>query len=165
MREASLKDKGSKFPHLYFILTAFFWGLDSIKTHTMIFSSQEKKAIVLAMKLMIDADHVRHPNEKLIYDCIYKSLNISYDESIAIMAFMSSFIDDAINEHFSIIANMDIEKKKDVISILTTLAAIDKHIDNSENELLTQYRLVCELPYTKYSLLEAMQNAQKYIVK
>ena len=31
MREAPLKDKGSKFPHLYFTLTAFFWELGGAK--------------------------------------------------------------------------------------------------------------------------------------
>ena len=133
----------------------------------MIFNTQEKKAIVLAMKAMIDADNVRHPNEKLIYDCIYNSLNISYDESISIMAFVtdSYYNSDIVDEHLTIIANMEMDKKKDVISILTTLAAIDKNIDDRENDLLTQYRIVCDLPYTKYSFLEAMQNAKKYIVK
>jgi hypothetical protein len=31
MREASLKDKDSKFPHLYYYIIAFFWGLEGIK--------------------------------------------------------------------------------------------------------------------------------------
>ena len=45
------------------------------------------------------------------------------------------------------------------------MAAIDKDVDERENKLLTQYRITCGLDYKDYSMLEAMQDAKKYIIK
>ena len=34
MREASLKDEDNKFPHLYYYIIAFFWGLGGHNIYT-----------------------------------------------------------------------------------------------------------------------------------
>ena len=32
------------------------------------------------LKMMMEADNISHPSEKALFDCIYKSLNISNEE-------------------------------------------------------------------------------------
>lgn len=134
------------------------------------FTTDEKKVIVFAMNAMVNADGYKHPNEKNLYNAVWKSLNIDNREASSIMAFMldasSSLLgNSAHEEHLDVIRNMNIEKKKYLISILTTLAAIDGNIDNNENQLLTHYRIICNLPYTEYSTTDAIKNATKFIIK
>ncbi len=134
------------------------------------FTTNEKKAIVFAMNAMVNADGYKHPNEKNLYNVIYQSLNIDSREASSIMAYMldastSLLGNSAFEEHLDVIRGMNIEKKKDLISILTTLAAIDGNIDNNENQLLTHYRIVCDLPYTEYSTTDAVKNATKFIIR
>lgn len=130
----------------------------------MTFTLLEKKAIVLAMQRMIAADNISHPNEKVVFDRVYESLNISGEEGLS---FLNELITMQINmsDHYSTISNMDLEKRKDLISILTVMATIDRDLDEREKDILSEYRLFCDLPYTKYSLLEALKNANKYILR
>ncbi len=134
----------------------------------MTFNASDKKEIVFAMKLMMEADNVQHPTEKLMFDCIYKSLNISDEEGLVIMKHFKECQKDlatSLIKHLSIVSSWPLEKKKDLISILTVMATIDKNIDKTENQLLTRYRITCGIDYTDYSLVEAMQDAKKYIIK
>ena len=133
----------------------------------MTFNTLEKREIVFAMQLMINADNRKHPSEKLIFDCIYNALNISVEEALSFMSYFSDVQNntDTIDKHFSAISNWSIDKRKDLISILTVLATIDKNVDDRENKLLVNYRIACGLSYTDYSMLEAMQDVKKYIVK
>lgn len=140
----------------------------SCQNDKMIFSRLDKKEVVLAMKFMIEADNINHPSEKALFDCIYNSLNISTEEGLSIMNYFKETRNDmvtSLKNHLSTISNWSLDKKKNLISILTVLATIDKNIDEREEKLLTQYRLTCGLSYTDYSLLEAMQDAKKYIIK
>ena len=133
----------------------------------MIFTTLDKREVVLAMKLMIEADAVHHPSEKLMFDCIYNSLNISNTEGLAIMDYFVETQNNkgAIEKHLSTISRWSLDKKKDLISILTVMATIDKNIDDKESKLLTQYRINCGLDYEGFSFLEAMKNAKKFIIK
>ena len=124
------------------------------------FTTNEKKAIVFAMNAMVNADGYKHPNEKNLYNVIYQSLNIDSREASSIMAYMLDASNpllgnSAFEEHIDVIRGMNIDKKKDLISILTTLAAIDGNIDNNENQLLTH----------EYSTTDAVKNATKFIIK
>ena len=70
----------------------------------------------------------------------------------------------SLRKHLDTIGRWSLEKRKDLISILTVTAFIDKNLDNRENEVLKQYRIACGLSYTDYSMLDAMQDAKKYII-
>lgn len=134
----------------------------------MVFSNLDKREVLLAVKLMIEADNVKHPSEKALFDCLYNSLDISNEEGFSIMNYFKETQHDmgtSFKKHLSTIRNWSLEKKKDLISILTVMAAIDKDVDERENKLLTQYRITCGLDYKDYSMLEAMQDAKKYIIK
>ena len=133
----------------------------------MTFNTFEKREFVFAMQLMINADNIKHPSEKLIFDRIYDELNIGTEEGLS---FMNYFLEvqnnlDTIDKHFSAIGNWSIDKRKYLISILTVLAIIDKNVDDKENKLLINYRIACALSYEDYSIQEAVQDAKKYIVK
>lgn len=133
----------------------------------MVFSNLDKKEVILAMKMMIEADNISHPSEKALFDCIYKSLNISTEEGSAIMNYFIETKQDIatyLKRHLDIIGSWSLEKRKDLISILTVTAFIDKKLDDNENKLLTQYRIACGLNYTDYSMLDAMKDAKKYII-
>ena len=133
----------------------------------MVFSNLDKKEVILAMKMMIEADNISHPSEKALFDCIYKSLNISTEEGLAIMNYFIETKQDIatyLKRHLDIIGSWSLEKRKDLISILTVTAFIDKKLDDNENKLLTQYRIACGLNYTDYSMLDAMKDAKKYII-
>ena len=133
----------------------------------MVFSNLDKKEVILAMKMMIEADNISHPSEKTLFDCIYKSLNISTEEGSAIMNYFIETKQDIatyLKRHLDIIGSWSLEKRKDLISILTVTAFIDKKLDDNENKLLTQYRIACGLNYTDYSMLDAMKDAKKYII-
>ena len=133
----------------------------------MAFSNLDKKEVILAMKMMMEADNISHPSEKALFDCIYKSLNISNEEGLVIMNYFIETKQDiatSLKRHFDIIGSWSLEKRKDLISILTVTAFIDKKLDDNENKLLTQYRIACGLNYTDYSMLDAMKDAKKYIV-
>lgn len=134
----------------------------------MSFSNLDKREVILAMKFMMEADNINHPSEKAIFDCIYKSLNISDAEGLSIMEYFKEIKIDMVSslkKHFSTISNWCLEKRKDLISILTVTAFIDNKLDDKENELLIKYRITCGLDYTDYSMLEAMQDAKKYIIQ
>ena len=133
----------------------------------MAFSNLDKKEVILAMKMMMEADNISHPSEKALFDCIYKSLNISTEEGSAIMNYFIETKQDIatyLKRHLDIIGSWSLEKRKDLISILTVTAFIDKKLDDYENKLLTQYRIACGLNYTDYSMLDAMKDAKKYII-
>ena len=133
----------------------------------MAFSNLDKKEVILAMKMMMEADNISHPSEKALFDCIYKSLNISTEEGSAIMNYFIETKQDIatyLKRHLDIIGSWSLEKRKDLISILTVTAFIDKKLDDNENKLLTQYRIACGLNYTDYSMLDAMKDAKKYII-
>lgn len=133
----------------------------------MAFSNLDKKEVILAMKMMMEADNISHPSEKALFDCIYKSLNISNEEGLVIMNYFIETKQDiatSLKRHLDIIGSWSLEKRKDLISILTVTAFIDKKLDDNENKLLTQYRIVCGLNYTDYSMLDAMKDAKKYII-
>ena len=133
----------------------------------MAFSNLDKKEVILAMKMMMEADNISHPSEKALFDCIYKSLNISNEEGLVIMNYFIETKQDiatSLKRHLDIIGSWSLEKRKDLISILTVTAFIDKKLDDNENKLLTQYRIACGLNYTDYSMLDAMKDAKKYIV-
>lgn len=101
----------------------------------MAFNTLDKKEVVLAMKLMMEADNIQHPSEKLIFDCIYKSLAISNEEGLSIMNYFKETQRDmatSLRKHLSTIGSWSLEKKKDLISILTVMATIDKNIDERE---------------------------------
>ena len=134
----------------------------------MIFSSLDKKEVILAMKFMIEADNINHPSEKTLFDCVYSSLDISNEEGLSIMNYFKDAQNDmviSLKNHLSTISSWTLDKKKNLISILTVMATIDKNIDERESKLLTQYRITCGLSYEDYSMLEAMQDAKKYIIK
>lgn len=134
----------------------------------MAFNNLDKREVILAAKFMIEADNVNHPSEKAMFDCLYNSLNISNEEGLSIMNYFKEAQRDmvtSLKKHLSIIGSWSLEKKKDLISILTVMAAIDKNIDERESKLLTQYRITCGLDYTDYSMLEAMQDAKKFIIR
>ena len=133
----------------------------------MAFSNLDKKEVILAMKMMMEADNIIHPSEKALFDCIYKSLNISNEEGLVIMNYFIETKQDiatSLKRHLDIIGSWSLEKRKDLISILTVTAFIDKKLDDYENKLLTQYRIACGLNYTDYSMLDAMKDAKKYII-
>lgn len=133
----------------------------------MAFSNIDKKEVILAMKMMMEADNISHPSEKALFDCIYKSLNISNEEGLVIMNYFIETKQDiatSLKRHLDIIGSWSLEKRKDLISILTVTAFIDKKLDDNENKLLTQYRIACGLNYTDYSMLDAMKDAKKYII-
>ena len=133
----------------------------------MAFTNLDKREVILAMKFMIEADGINHPSEKALFDCIYNSLNISNEEGLAIMNYFKEAKNDmvlSLRKHLDTIGRWSLEKRKDLISILTVTAFIDKNLDNRENELLKQYRIACGLSYTDYSMLDAMQDAKKYII-
>ncbi len=133
----------------------------------MAFSNLDKKEVILAMKMMMEADNISHPSEKALFDCIYKSLNISNEEGLVIMNYFIETKQDiatSLKRHLDIIGSWSLEKRKDLISILTVTAFIDKKLDDYENKLLTQYRIACGLNYTDYSMLDAMKDAKKYII-
>lgn len=133
----------------------------------MAFSNLDKKEVILAMKMMVEADNISHPSEKALFDCIYKSLNISNEEGLVIMNYFIETKQDiatSLKRHLDIIGSWSLEKRKDLISILTVTAFIDKKLDDNENKLLTQYRIACGLNYTDYSMLDAMKDAKKYII-
>ena len=133
----------------------------------MAFSNLDKKEVILAMKMMMEADNISHPSEKALFDCIYKSLNISNKEGLVIMNYFIETKQDiatSLKRHLDIIGSWSLEKRKDLISILTVTAFIDKKLDDNENKLLTQYRIACGLNYTDYSMLDAMKDAKKYII-
>lgn len=133
----------------------------------MAFSNLDKKEVILAMKMMMEADNISHPSEKALFDCIYKSLNISNEEGLVIMNYFIETKQDittSLKRHLDIIGSWSLEKRKDLISILTVTAFIDKKLDDNENKLLTQYRIACGLNYTDYSMLDAMKDAKKYII-
>lgn len=115
------------------------------------------------MQLMMSVDGISHPAKKRIFDNVYKSLNISYEEGLSFLNYSkSSQIN--MDEHYSIISKMDLEKKKDLISILTVLSTIGKDFNNEKSELLTGHRAFCDLTYKEYSMLQALLDAKKYIV-
>ena len=121
-----------------------------------------------AMKFMIEADNINHPSEKALFDCVYNSLDISNEEGLSIMNYFKDAQNDmviSLKNHLSTISSWNLDKKKNLISILTVMATIDKNIDERESKLLTQYRITCGLSYEDYSMLEAMQDAKKYIIK
>ena len=133
----------------------------------MAFSNLDKKEVILAMKMMMEADNISHPSEKALFDCIYKSLNISNEEGLVIMNYFIETKQDiatSLKRHLDIIGSWSLEKRKDLISILTVTAFIDKKLDDNENKLLTQYRIACGLNYTDYSMLDAIKDAKKYII-
>ena len=133
----------------------------------MAFSNLDKKEVILAMKMMMEADNISHPSEKALFDCIYKSLNISNEEGLVIMNYFIETKQDiatSLKRHLDIIGSWSLEKRKDLISILTVTAFIDKKLDDNENKLLTQYRIACGLNYTDYAMLDAMKDAKKYII-
>ncbi len=133
----------------------------------MAFSNIDKKEVILAMKMMMEADNISHSSEKALFDCIYKSLNISNEEGLVIMNYFIETKQDiatSLKRHLDIIGSWSLEKRKDLISILTVTAFIDKKLDDNENKLLTQYRIACGLNYTDYSMLDAMKDAKKYII-
>lgn len=134
----------------------------------MVFSNLDKREVLLAVKFMIEADSVNHPSEKAMFDCLYNSLNISTEEGLSIMNYFKETQSDmvtSLKKHLSTIGSWSLEKRKDLIAILTVMAAIDKNVDEREGKLLTQYRIACGLDYTNYSMLEAMQDAKKYIIR
>ena len=133
----------------------------------MVFTNLDKREVVLAMKLMVEADGVNHSSEKALFDCIYNSLNISNEEGLVIMNYFKEVKNDmalSLKRHLDTIGCWTLEKRKDLISILTVTAFIDRNLDNRENELIKQYRIACGLSYTDYSILDAMQDAKKYII-
>ena len=129
----------------------------------MIFSTIEKREFVLAMNSMI-AIEGPHPSKKRIFDSVYKTLDINYDEGISFLSYINSPRIDW-DEHYSIIQKMDIDKKKGVVSILTVLATIGDGCKNEKIELLTGYRACCDLSYATFSTLDAVITASKYITK
>ena len=134
----------------------------------MIFSKLDKREVILALKFMIEADNISHPSEKALFDCIYNSLDISTEEGLSIMNYFKESQNNmvaSLKNHLSTISSWTLKKRKDLISILTVMATIDKNIDERESKLLTQYRITCGLSYEDYSMLEAMQDAKKYIIK
>lgn len=133
----------------------------------MVFTNFDKREVILALKLMIEADNINHPSEQAIFNCIYKALNISNAEGLSIMNYFKETKNDmhaSLKKHLDTVGCWSLEKKKDLIAILTATAFIDKNLDNRENELLKNYRIACGLDYTEYSMLEAMQDAKKYII-
>ena len=105
-----------------------------------------------------------HPSKKRIFDSVYKTLNVSYDEGISFLSYINS---SQINwdEHYSVIQKMDIEKKKSLISVLTVLATIGNGFQDKKAELLTGYRACCDLSFATFSTLDAVMTASKFILK
>ena len=166
MREAILQDKAISSHTLFFI--RFHRGIRGLNTFYMAFTNLDKREVILAMKFMIEADGINHPSEKALFDCIYNSLNISNEEGLAIMNYFKEAKNDmviSLKKHLDTIGLWTLEKRKDLISILTVTAFIDKNLDNRENRLLEQYRIACGLDYNDYSMLDAMQDAKKHIIR
>ena len=129
----------------------------------MTFSSIEKREFILAMQSMI-AIEGPHPSKKRIFDNVYRTLNVNYDEGISFLSYINSSQINW-NEHYSIIQRMDIEKKKSLISVLTVLSTIGDDFKNEKVELLTGYRACCDLSIATFSTLDAVITASKYILK
>lgn len=129
----------------------------------MTFSTIEKREFILAMQSMIAIDGA-HPSKKRIFDSVYKTLEVNYEEGISFLSYVNN---PRINwdEHYAIIGKWDIEKKKGLISVLTVLSTIGEGFKNEKAELLTGYRACCGLTYAAFSTLDAVLTASKYILK
>ena len=129
----------------------------------MTFNSIEKREFILAIQSMI-AIEGPHPSKKRIFDNVYRTLNVNYDEGISFLSYINSSQINW-NEHYSTIQRMDIEKKKSLISVLTVLSTIGDNFKNEKVELLTAYRACCDLSIATFSTLDAVITASKYILK
>ena len=105
-----------------------------------------------------------HPSKKKIFDSVFKTLDVNYDESISFLSYINN---PRINwdEHYSVIQRMDLEKKKSLISVLTVLSTIGEGCEDEKVELLTGYRACCDLSCTTFSTLDAVMTASKFILK
>ncbi len=146
---------------MFYPLSSGNWR--ALKLVFMTFSTIEKREFILAMQSMI-AIEGPHPSKKKIFDSVFKTLDVNYDESISFLSYINN---PRINwdEHYSVIQRMDLEKKKSLISVLTVLSTIGEGCKNEKVELLTGYRACCDLSCTTFSTLDAVMTASKFILK
>ncbi len=133
----------------------------------MEYTLEEKKAIVLALKALIDADNNRHPSEANLFNTLFKYL-VKPSEAASVMAYAidaTIMPEIAFNQHVEVLREMMLWKKKEFISMLTILAIIDNDVDIRETEAICYYRKICEISEQSFSSADAIIHSKTFLPK
>ena len=152
MREASLKDKDNKFPHLFSFI-CFHRGIVEHKFYIiMIFTNQELAAILRLAHAMANADGKVTQDETDVIVHEMARLGVAPNNAKLIAGIGEQM---PYSECCQIVSNMTADEKKYVTAFLGTLICVDGDIDDSEMKLWAFISSMCDLP--TMNILEAIQ--------